>query len=156
MERMAGEAGIGTLVGEVDMTTRVLVVDDEEKITYLLQQGLQVGLPDCSVDVARSGQEALRSLAGRSHDLIITDFHMPGTVDGLALVEAVRNWDAEVPVILMTGYGSEALRAKAKRFGVNHYLEKPFDLDHLLTIAGELLAGRRKVNGSCDSASSRR
>jgi two-component system, NtrC family, C4-dicarboxylate transport response regulator DctD len=125
------------------MTTKVLIVDDEEKLAFLLQQSLQLGFPDCAVDVAHSGEEALSSIAGKRHDLIITDYHMPGAVDGLDLIGEVRHLDPDIPIILMTGYGSATLRAKAAILGVNHYIPKPLDMDHLLAVAGRLICGRQ-------------
>lgn len=124
------------------MTTRVLIVDDEEMITFLLRQSLQRSYPDWEVDVVHSGEEALSSIKGQDHDLIITDVHMPGAVDGLDLIGEVRHSDTNVPVILITGRGSAALQARAMTLGVNHYISKPFDMNHLLGIAGELISGQ--------------
>jgi two-component system, NtrC family, C4-dicarboxylate transport response regulator DctD len=127
------------------MVTKVLIVDDEEMIAFGLQQTLELGFPGCAVDVVHSGEEALSSIAGKAHDLIITDIHMPGAVDGLDLIGEVRHRDADVPIILMTGLGSAGLRARAATLGVNHYLQKPFDVDHLLAVAGQLLSGQEKA-----------
>jgi len=128
------------------MTTRVLIVDDELTIAILLGQSLQMSLPDCVVEVVHSGEEALSSMASHPQDLIIADVHMPGDVSGLELIGEVRCLDADVPVILMTGHGSAALRAQAEALGVTHYLDKPFDIRRLMAIAGHLLANQEKAD----------
>ena len=120
------------------MSARVLIVDDEKRLAYFLGQTLQLDFPECQVDTAYSGEEALSSLASSTYDLIIADVRMPG-VSGLELIKGVRYLDAEVPIILMTGYGSASLRREAATLGVNHYVDKPFDIDDLISTVGQLL-----------------
>jgi DNA-binding response OmpR family regulator len=123
------------------MSARVLIVDDEERLAQSLGQTLQLDYPGCEVDAAYSGEEALSALANRTYDLIIADVRMPG-VSGLDLIKGVRYLDAQVPIILMTGYGSASLRRKAATLGVNHYVDKPFDADELSAMVCELLSGQ--------------
>ena len=120
------------------MCARVLIVDDEMRLANSLGQTLQFDFPGCEVDTAFSGEEALSSLASNTYDLIIADARMPG-VTGMDLIKGVRHLDAEVPIILMTGYGSASLRQEAANLGVDHYIDKPFDIDHLLSTVGHLL-----------------
>ena len=127
------------------MTTRVLIVDDEETLAFLLGQSLELCLPDCEAKVVHSGEEALNSLARASYDLIIADVHMPGELCGLDLIREVRCLDAGVRVILMTGYGSALLQAKGAALGINHYVDKPFDINQLIEVAGRLLAGKEEA-----------
>lgn len=122
------------------MATRVLVADDEELVGLCVRQSLELGFPGCAVDVVHSGEEALRSMAGQAHDLIITDYQMPGGINGLDLAKEVRRRNADVPIILMTGFGPTGLRATASSLGIDHLMQKPFDIDHLLAIAGQLLS----------------
>jgi DNA-binding response OmpR family regulator len=124
------------------MVIKVLIVDDEEMIAFGLQQTLELGFPDCAAEVVHSGEEALSSIADKAHNLIITDVQMPGAVDGLDLIRELRHRDADVPIILMTGLRSAGLRARAATLGANHYLQKPFDVDHLLAVASQLLSGQ--------------
>jgi DNA-binding response OmpR family regulator len=127
----------------VQMTSRVLIVDDEKRLAYSLGQTLQLDFPDCQVDMAYSGEEALSSLACNAYDLIIADVRMPG-VSGLELIKGVRYLDAQVPIILMTGYGSASLRREAAMLGVDHYVDKPFDIDELIFMVGQLLPSLRE------------
>ena len=120
------------------MSARVLIVDDEKRLAYFLGQTLQLDFPECQVDTAYSGEEALSSLASNAYDLIIADVRMPG-VSGMELIKGVRYLDAEVPIILMTGYGSASLRREAATLGVNHYVDKPFDVDDLISTVSQLL-----------------
>ena len=120
------------------MSARVLIVDDEKRLAYFLGQTLQLDFPECQVDTAYSGEEALSSLASNTYDLIIADVRMPG-VSGMELIKGVRYLDAEVPIILMTGYGSSSLRREAATLGVNHYVDKPFDVDNLISTVSQLL-----------------
>ena len=120
------------------MSARVLIVDDEKRLAYFLGQTLQLDFPECQVDTAYSGEEALSSLASHAYDLIIADVRMPG-VSGMELIKGVRYLDAEVPIILLTGYGSASLRREAATLGVNHYVDQPFDVDSLISTVSQLL-----------------
>ena len=120
------------------MSARILIVDDEKRLAYSLRQTLKLDFPECQVEMAYSGEEALSSLASNAYDLIIADVRMPG-VSGMDLIKGVRYLDAEVPIILMTGYGSASLRHEAASLGVDHYIDKPFDIDDLLSTVSRLL-----------------
>ncbi len=67
---------------------------------------------------------------------------MPG-FDGLELIRGVRYLSPDVPIVLMTGYGSDLIRDEAGELGVNDYVEKPFDVSDLLQVVRDLLRGRR-------------
>lgn len=127
------------------MSARVLIVDDEKRLAFSLGQALQLDFPECHVDTANSGEEALSALASNTYTLIIADVRMPG-VSGLDLIRGVRYLDAEVPIILMTGYGSDSLRIQAAMLGVDHYIDKPFDIDELMSLVGALLPGQGDQN----------
>src|SRR5215208_3914659 len=106
---------------------KVLLVDDEASVLFTLEQVLQEeGLQTLS---ARSGAEALALLPQAS--VVVTDLAMPG-MDGLALLHAVREQDAALPVVLLTAHGSERVAVQAMRAGAYDYLAKPFDNDELV------------------------
>lgn len=121
------------------MRDRILIVDDEKQLARALRQTLLLELPASEIDVAYSGEEALSKLAADHYDLIVADLRMPG-FDGLELVKGVRYLDEAVPIVLMTGYGSQGVAREAARLGVNHYIDKPFDVPALLEIIHTLLA----------------
>ena len=120
------------------MGARILVVDDEQNLVHFLRQVLVLEFPGSSVDGAYSGEEALSCLAEGHYDLIIADLRMPG-FDGLQLIQGVRYLDPRVPIILMTGYGSESLREQAMGLGVNCYVDKPFQVQDLLLSVRQFL-----------------
>jgi DNA-binding NtrC family response regulator len=124
---------------EAKMHARILIVDDEQHLVIVLRQVLLRRLPGSSVDSAYSGEEALSRLAGDSYDLIIADLRMPG-FDGLELIRGVCYLDPRVPIVLMTGYGTELIREEAAQLGVGHYFEKPFEMHDMLLALHQLLA----------------
>lgn len=128
------------------MGVRILIVDDEKHLVQYLGQVLLLEFPGSSVDAAYSGEEALSRLAESSYDLIIADLRMPG-FDGLELIKGVRYLDPRVPIVLMTGYGSESIQKQASRLGVNRYVDKPFDVRDLLVEVRQLLSDGGQVNG---------
>lgn len=115
---------------------RVLVVDDEETIRDLLSKTL--ALADYEVDLAPDGRTAVDRMRIISYDLLITDLRMPG-VDGLAVIREARRLKADIPVIIVTGYSSEASAIEAINLGVQGYLTKPFRVPRVLAAAAKAL-----------------
>ncbi|MDQ3515433.1 MAG: response regulator [Gemmatimonadota bacterium] len=116
--------------------TRVLVVDDEEGIRDLLSKTLQ--LADYVVDLAEDGRAALDRLRVTPYDLLITDLRMPG-VDGLTVIREARRLKFDLPVIIITGYSTEATAIEAIELGVQGYLTKPFRVPRVLNAAAKAL-----------------
>ena len=108
------------------MSGRVLVVDDEPAVRFAIEEALAgVGFDVVS---AASGAEATTRLAGV--EVVVSDLVMPDE-DGLALARRLRELDADLPVILLTARGSEAIAVQAMKAGVHDYLTKPFAIDEL-------------------------
>jgi DNA-binding response OmpR family regulator len=128
------------------MGVRILIVDDEKHLVQYLGQVLLLEFPGSSVDAAYSGEEALSRLAESSYDLIIADLRMPG-FDGLELIKGVRYLDPHVPIVLMTGYGSESIQKQASKLGVNRYVDKPFEVRDLLVEVRQLLSDLGRASG---------
>jgi excisionase family DNA binding protein len=115
---------------------RVLVVDDEPAIRDLLAKTL--ALAEYEVDLAADGKTALERLRIVPYDLLITDLRMPG-VDGLAVIREGRRLRPDLPVIIITGYSSEASAIEAVNLGVSGYLTKPFRVPRVLAAAAKAL-----------------
>ena len=115
---------------------RVLVLDDQAGIRDLLLMTLQ--LAEYAVDLAHDGSSALERLRMASYDLLITDLRMPG-VDGLAVIQEARRLKADLPVIIITGYSTEASAIEAINLGVQGYLTKPFRVPRVLNAAAKAL-----------------
>jgi excisionase family DNA binding protein len=115
---------------------RILVVDDEASIRDLLSKTL--ALAEYDVDLAPDGRTALERLRIIPYDLLITDLKMPG-VDGLAVIREARRLKADIPVIIITGFSSEASAIEAVNLGVSGYLTKPFRVPRVLAAAAKAL-----------------
>jgi PAS domain S-box-containing protein len=126
-----------TMAGET-----VLVVDDKpgsiELLTeYLLRPNGYVPL------VATNGQQGLDMALAERPDLIILDLKMP-EMSGLEVLRALREQQANIPVILMTGYGSEDDIVASFRLGAKDYLSKPFRIEEMLGAIERVLSERRQ------------
>jgi two-component system, NtrC family, C4-dicarboxylate transport response regulator DctD len=77
-----------------------------------------------TVDSATSAEAALESLRGAAPDILLVDYQLGGR-DGLGLLEDLRAQDAAVPVVMITGYPTPALRQRAEALGVSAFLIKP-------------------------------
>jgi YesN/AraC family two-component response regulator len=119
---------------------RILVVDDEEFVLFVLSSALKKLGSDVEIVTARNGSEALRWARQSPFDLLITDLRMP-VMNGVQLTEAVRDLSPETAVIWMTAYGSYMAQADAERLGVRHCLDKPLTVGQIRQVAGEVLNG---------------
>jgi CheY-like chemotaxis protein/anti-sigma regulatory factor (Ser/Thr protein kinase) len=116
----------------------ILVVDDSE-VDRRLVGGLLSRNPDFNVRYADSGRSALSTMRDEIPDLVITDLMMPET-NGLEVVAAVRQMYPQVPVILMTAYGNEAIAIEALERGATSYVPKSQQADRLLDTVSRVLA----------------
>jgi excisionase family DNA binding protein len=115
---------------------RVLVADDEESIRELLEKALT--LAEYDVDVVPDGLSALQRMRDNVYDLLIADLKMPG-MDGLTLIREARRYRANIPVIIITGYSTEANAIEAINLGVTRYLLKPFRIPKILDAVSQAL-----------------
>ena len=107
---------------------RVIVVDDDQRTRRVLQILVtKMGL-ECQAFAA--AMEAIEYLESEKVTLILTDLKMP-RMDGIAFMRSVRKIDHEVPVIVLTAYGTVETAVEAMKLGAVDYLAKPFDLDAL-------------------------
>jgi two-component system NtrC family response regulator len=118
---------------------RILVVDDEERQRNVLAGFLRkLGY---AVETASGPQEALAALSARTIDLVLTDLRMPGG-DGVVLLGGIHELNPELPVIVMTAYGTVASAVDAMKRGAADYLTKPIDLGELEMIVARTLERR--------------
>ncbi|MBX7135231.1 MAG: sigma-54 dependent transcriptional regulator [Fimbriimonadaceae bacterium] len=115
---------------------RVLVVDDEPNIRRILQAALEkVGI---KATVAEDGHAALSQLAQTDFDCVLTDVTMPG-ISGYELLNQIKSRNADLPVVIMTAYGTIPQAVQAIRDGAFEYVTKPFDLDNLKKIVASAM-----------------
>lgn len=134
--RPAAAAPARTAVPAAGTRPRILVVDDEAVIRDLLSKTL--ALAEYDVDLAPDGRHALERLRIIPYDLVITDLKMPG-IDGLSVIREARRLKADIPVIIITGFSSEASAIEAVNLGVSGYLTKPFRVPRVLAAAAKAL-----------------
>ena len=116
----------------------ILIVDDEEDLTWSISRHLSKNGNGLDVKCASSGNSALDILKERSFDLIISDIRMPG-ISGLDLLSRVAETYPGVQVIIMTAFGSEVLEDQVQKLGTQYYIEKPFELRYLRKLVFEAL-----------------
>jgi DNA-binding NtrC family response regulator len=111
---------------------KILIVDDQSTILASLSYMLR---KIATVIPTESLKEAQSALSNNRFDLVISDLRLTGTdgKEGLELLRHVRTISPETKVILMTGYGNEAIRKEAYDLGAMHFYEKPLDISHLLS-----------------------
>ena len=100
----------------------ILVVDDSPVDRQLFAKLLEK-IPDTTLVTAENGNEAIQKIVEWGIDLVVTDLQMP-EMDGLQLVERLRDGHAEVPTILVTGVGSEEIATQALNAGASSYVPK--------------------------------
>jgi len=119
---------------------RLLVVDDEAHQREMLSGILERA--GYRVETAATATEALAALGKNPFDLVLTDQKMPG-LDGLALLEQVQTLQMELPVVMMTAFGSVSEAVAAMKKGAADYLTKPFEREELLLVLDKALRHRR-------------
>ncbi len=118
---------------------RVLIVDDETAILDTLR--ILLKREGFEVATAASGRRGLEALAEEVPDFVLTDIRMPG-VSGIEILDAVREIDPNIPVILMTAQASLQSAMQAVNQGAFHYIQKPFSNDELLVICRRAVESR--------------
>lgn len=114
----------------------VLVVDDEKNILKVVS--LTLKKKNYNVDTARSSEEAIEKFNNNSYSLIITDIKLQGKT-GIDLLEYVKSKEPDVPVIMITAFGTIANAINAMKKGAFNYLTKPVNPDELLNVMKEAI-----------------
>lgn len=112
------------------MKKQIMIVDDERTIReslffFLTEEGYECCMAD-------NGLTAMRKLATREFDLIITDLKMPRK-DGIALIEHINESYADLDVLIITAYSNHNLAEIGVNKGATDFLHKPLDFDEMLT-----------------------
>ena len=128
---------------------RVLVVDDEEDMLWMLQRNLNKGMQDVEILAAKSGEEALAILSDKNVNLVITDINMPG-MNGLDLLIEINNRYPQTGVIIMTAYPSNAYKNEAMLSGSLRFIEKPFDINDMRSTVQQVLKENEGFQGTVD------
>ena len=129
----------------------VFLVDDDFDLRNILKDIFE--MYNFRVIEAATCSEAMRKFDSEV-DIAIVDYHLPDG-NGIALLGLIRNTRPHLPVIIMTGYGTEEIAIRAFRTGAADYIKKPLDIEFLLRIIDERLGGGiiidKSVAGKTDS-----
>ena len=123
-------------------TLKVLIVEDDPNVRRGCQQALV--LEGIVADAVDSAENAWRYIAENPPAVVISDIRLPG-MDGMALMARIRAFDADLPVVLMTGHGDISLAVQAMKDGAHDFIEKPFSSTHLVEVARRARETRRLV-----------
>ncbi|RJQ26561.1 MAG: DNA-binding response regulator [Peptococcaceae bacterium] len=126
------------------MAMKILVIDDDRKITALLRRWL--AFEGYTVEVADSGEEGLTLAAGIEPDLVILDVLMPG-LNGWEVCRRLRA-GSDVPILMLTARDEVSDRVKGLDLGADDYLVKPFALEELLARIRSLLRRQKTVEAA--------
>lgn len=124
-------------------TENILVVDDEEAIREVVSTMLESKGYRCTV--AHNGRAAQEQIKRDAPDLVLSDMIMP-EMDGIKLLEWMRQYNPDVPVIMVTAIHDISTALEAIRRGAYDYILKPFEKDQLFLGVGRALQHRRLVN----------
>ncbi|MGM0577268.1 MAG: sigma-54-dependent transcriptional regulator [Myxococcota bacterium] len=123
--------------------TRILIVDDEQSLREFLEIFLRKEGHD--VATARNGEEAISRIeAGEDYHMVLTDLMMP-KVDGMAVLEAVKDRSPDTQVLMMTAYATADTAIEAMKKGAFDYIQKPFRVDEIKVVIDKALSQRRLV-----------
>jgi DNA-binding NtrC family response regulator len=111
---------------------QVMIVDDEPDMLSMLRLTIEKKCA-CRVTSASSGLVALEQLSHCRPDVILSDIRMPD-LDGLELLNKIREYDQTISVVIMTGFGTIDMAVQALKNGAYDFLQKPFDKDHLVRV----------------------
>lgn len=123
---------------QAEMEKRILVVDDDEWVLFVLLHTLMALGSEYDVVTAKSGAEAWDKAQEQPFDLLITDLGMPAP-DGVELTEMIRATSPETVVVWITAYGGPAIRPDCRRLDVYRCLEKPVEVAQIRRVARQAL-----------------
>lgn len=118
---------------------RLLLVDDEESYVNVLSK--RMTKRNFEVSSALSGAQAIRILRKQDFDAVVLDLKMED-MDGIEVLKILKTMAPELPVIMLTGHGSETAAREGITFGAFDYLTKPCDLDELI----------EKIRAACETS----
>ena len=117
---------------------RVVIIDDDTRVASTLGDFVRAMMPQCSVETASNGEAGLAAVRRERPDLVLLDLRMPG-IDGVEVVKRVRDIDAGIAVIMITGAGDLADASAALASGAQAYLHKPVDLQQFKQLVSDVL-----------------
>lgn len=129
---------------QMEESKRILVVDDEAEVLFILRAALMSLQGDVEISTARNGREALGKIEKTAFDLLITDINMP-EINGIELTMEARSLMPDIQVVWITGYNNTGhLHEIGTQMGVYRCLDKPVKIGAIRETALKALeAGKR-------------
>ena len=124
---------------------KVLLVEDNERVTRFVTKGLQEA--GHTADHTENGRDGLFLAASENYDVIIMDRMLPGNIDGLSIITALRQSGNQTPILILSALADVDERIKGLRAGGDDYLTKPFAFGELLARL-DVLARRTRQDGA--------
>ena len=122
------------------MAEKILIADDEPSNRKILEQELV--LKGFAVETACGGKEALAQVASAPPELLILDYMMPD-MSGLEVLKELRKKGSDMPVIMITAYGSVERAVEVMKAGAYDFITRPFDPDHIELVVRKALERQR-------------
>jgi len=122
------------------MSDKILVVDDEPSNRKILEQELKHN--GYAVEVAKDGSEALKKVESSPPDLVILDYMMP-SLSGLDVLKELRKREDDIPVVMITAYGTVDRAVEAMKEGAYDFITRPFEPDHIALVVKKALERQR-------------
>ena len=116
---------------------RVLVVDDNRDLGKLTSEILKER--GFRVNIAFDGVSALAKIKQESYDLMILDYRLPG-ISGLTVLEKTQQIRPNLKTIMISAFGNDSTRARARELGAYAFLDKPFNIDGLVKVVKKTLS----------------
>jgi DNA-binding NtrC family response regulator len=128
------------MVKNKSKTIKILLVDDEKGFVDVISK--RMSKRNIEVAKAYSGKDALQALRKADFDAVVLDLKMED-MDGIEVLKIFKKIAPELPIIMLTGHGSEEAARDGIRFGAFDYLTKPCDFDELILKIQEVVSSRR-------------
>ena len=109
-------------------TTKVLIVEDDPDFAESLM--IALGVRNCHVDIARTGEESIKKFRNICYDIAFMDIKLPGK-NGVESLAEIRGFCPDAHVVMMTGFSEAALLDRARQAGAIDILRKPFRLKEM-------------------------
>src|SRR5438128_2335303 len=120
----------------------IMLIEDNERMAHVLAQHME--MEGHTVVLAADGEKGIEEFRRQKVDLVLTDLKLPAK-SGLEVLQAVKDENPMIPVVVMTAHGTIETAVKAVKEGAFDFLQKPVDPDHLLLIIGKALDARQLV-----------
>ncbi len=106
---------------------RILIVDDDERVRFVVVKALDRAEEDYQITTAQNGAEALQEIQAHTFDLLLSDLRLPH-LDGVAVTEAFVKRFPDAAVLWMTAFGCHHVHQQAESLGVYYCLDKPVEV----------------------------